>query len=73
MGRMNSSIVAAANRSSELALRRSATLSMAYISMAAADSIGLVMQNAAAAQQASQQVAQASVATTCALIIAKGS
>jgi len=38
--------------------------------MAAANSIGLVMYNAAAVQQGTQQIAQASVAKTCALMVA---
>lgn len=53
-----------------LTVDRAASLSMAYTFMAAANSIGLVMYNAAAVQQGTQQIAQATVATTCALIVA---
>lgn len=67
---MNTQIVDAAKQSAALTIDQGASLSMACTFMAAANTIGLVMQNAAATQQGTQQIAQASVATTCALIAA---
>jgi hypothetical protein len=70
MSSTNSQIIDAGTQSAALTVDRGASLSMAYTFMAAANSIGLVMQNAAAAQQGTQQIAQAAVARTCALIVA---
>jgi Killing trait len=48
----------------------SAAMGMTYLAMA--DSIGLVMENAAAAQQRSQVIGEAALVQVLALIIAKG-
>jgi len=72
MGQINSQIVDAGIQSGVLTLEQAGSLSMAYTFTAAAHSTGLVMYNAAAVQQGTQQIAQASVAKTCALIVANG-
>ena len=66
----NSQIIDAGIQSGTLTAGRAASLSMGATFMAAANSIGLVMYNAAAVQQGTQQIAQASVAKTCALMVA---
>jgi len=72
MSSVNSQIVSAARNTNRLAIAPSADLSMANTFMAAAQAIGLIMYNAAQAEQGSQQVAQAAVATTCAMIVKNG-
>ena len=72
MSSVNSQIIDAGIQSGALTLDQAGSLSMAYTFTAAAHSIGLVMYNAAAVQQGTQQVAQSSVAKTCALIVANG-
>lgn len=44
-----------------------ASMSMVYSTMSS--SIGMIMQNAATAERAMQQIAQSTVVTTCAMII----
>jgi len=73
MSTVNSQIVDAARQANNLAIDQGAPLSMANTYMAAASSTGIIMANAALVQQGTQQIAQASVAVTCALIISKGS
>jgi hypothetical protein len=70
MSSTNSQIIEAGIQSGTLTADRGASLSMGATFMAAANSIGLVMYNAVAVQQGTQQIAQATVATTCALIVA---
>jgi len=72
MASVNSQIVDAARRANGLSLSSAAELSMAETYIAAAHAIGLVMYNAAAVQQGTQQIAQASTATTCARIVKNG-
>jgi len=45
---------------------------MAATMVSAANSISLVMSNAANAEQGAQQIAQAATAVTCAMIAAQG-
>jgi hypothetical protein len=70
MSSTNSQIIEAGIQSGTLTAERGASLSMGATFMAAANSIGLVMYNAVAVQQGTQQIAQATVATTCALMVA---
>ena len=72
MGTVNAQLVDAVRQSNDLAISQGAELSLAATYMAAAHSTGIVMANAAATQQGTQQIAQASTAVTCALIVAKG-
>jgi killing trait domain-containing protein len=73
MSTVNAQIVDAARQSNDIVIGQGAQLSLAVTYMAAANSIGLIMTNAALTQQGTQQIAQASTAVTCALIVAKGS
>ena len=73
MSPVDSHVIDAARQANNLTIRQGAPLSMTNTYMAAANSIGLIMSNAALVQQGTQQIAQASVAVTCALIVAKGS
>jgi hypothetical protein len=73
MSTVNAQIVDAARQSNDIVIGQGAQLSLAVTYMAAANSIGLIMANAALTQQGTQQIAQASTAVTCALIVAKGS
>lgn len=70
MSSINSQVTDAGIQSGTLVLDQADSLSMANTFMAAANSIGLMMQNAVAVEQSAQMIAQASVATTCALIVA---
>ena len=72
MGATNSLITDSVSRTNELVLSEGAQASMAATFMAAANSIGIVMANAAIVQQGTQQIAQSSTAVTCAFIVAKG-
>lgn len=71
MSNTNSQIVDSVRQANTLAISEGADASMAATFMAAANSIGIVMANAAIVQQGTQQIAQASTAVTCALIVAK--
>lgn len=51
---------------------QAAAVSMGMTDLVMAQTIGLVMQNAVTAQRGMQQIAQASVAVTSALIVVKG-
>ena len=73
MSTVNAQIVDAVRQANRLTIGRGAQLSMTATYMAAANSIGLIMSNAALAQQGTQQIEQATVAVTCALIVKKGS
>jgi hypothetical protein len=73
MSAVNSQVVDAARQANEITISQGAPLSMANTYMSAANSMGLIMANAALAQQGMQQIEQATVAVTCALIIKKGS
>jgi len=61
----------AVTNTAAVGLGPSLSMSMTYASMA--DSIGIVMHNAATAEQNMQAIALAATAQVCALIIAKGS
>ncbi len=73
MSAINAQITDAVRQADDLAISQGAQLSLAATFMSAANSIGLIMANAALTQQGTQQIAQASTAVTCALIVAKGS
>lgn len=66
----NSQIIKAGIQSGTLTAGRAASVSMGATFMSAANSIAMVMYNAAAAEQAGQQVAQACVTKGCGVIIA---
>lgn len=70
MSSTNSQIIDAGIQSGTLTAERGGSLSMGATFMAAANAIGMVMYNAAAVQQGTQQIGQATVAKTCELIIA---
>ncbi len=72
-GTVNSQITDAITQSGtiNLALAPSFAMAMTYTTMA--DSIGIEMENATTTQNGMQITANAAVAQTCALIIAKGS
>ena len=53
-----------------LGLGPSMAMNMTYVMMA--DSIGLVMQNAASYQHNTQQIAQSALTCSCAMILAQG-
>lgn len=72
MGTVNAQIIDAVRQSGDLVISQGAELSLAVTYMAAANSTGIVMANAAMTQQGTQQIAQATTAVTCALIVAKG-
>jgi hypothetical protein len=72
MGTVNAQIVDAARQSNDLVISQGAELSLAATYMAAANSTGVVMANAAIVQQGTQQIAQAATAVTCALIVSSG-
>jgi hypothetical protein len=71
MSSINSQITDSVRQVNDMTISEGADASMAATFMAAANSIGIVMANAAIAQQGMQQIAQSATAVTCGLIIAK--
>lgn len=72
MSAVNDQVVDTAQQAGDLVVGQGAAVSMTNTYLAASSSIAVVMANAALAEQASQQVAQAIVATTCAWIVKNG-
>ncbi len=69
---VNSQITDAVTQADALDIGIAPSMSMSMTYTVMAQTMGMVMHNGAAAQHGMQQIAEASTAVTCALIIAKG-